>query len=210
MNVRTPVLIGICGGSCSGKTTLSRWLLSHYGPATASLVLQDNYYRTNGGVAHPGDTPNFDHPDSIDFVLLLQHIEALRRGQTIDCPVYDFVTHSRTDQVEPIAPRPIILVEGILILSDAPLREALDLSVFIECSAELRLKRRLARDTVERGRTEASVLQQFETQVNPMHEQFVQANAHKAGLVLSQPEYRSEVAGESTAVLQAIAAFGAG
>ncbi|MEM9172229.1 MAG: uridine kinase [Pseudomonadota bacterium] len=177
------LLIGISGGSCSGKTTLARHLNTALGSAQCSVLLQDDYYRHNANGWAPDSLPNFDHPDAVDFDLLADHLRNLREGQPVLSPIYDFVTHTRTSRQSRIEPRPIVLLDGILILCHADIRAVLDLSVFIQCDAPTRLARRLSRDIVERGRTRESVLTQFQEQVEPMHQAFVEPSSRYADLV---------------------------
>ena len=185
-----PMILGLCGGSCSGKTTLARLLVLALGTDRCRLLRQDNYYKDQSArFDRDGGSVNFDHPDAIDFELLTQHLSELKQGKTIDLPMYDFVTHTRSPKREAFVPTEIVLVDGILILTQDPLVEVLDHSVYIECQSDLRLERRLARDTVERGRTREGVVAQFQSQVDPMHKQFVEPSKAKADLVIGQKEY---------------------
>lgn len=175
-------VIGIAGGSASGKTTVSRALHERLGDQ-AALLLHDRYYRTP-----PPDVPaaswNYDHPDALETELLVAHVDALRRGQVAELPLYDFATHSRSPGVERVEPRPVLLVEGILVLADAALRERMDHTIFVHTPADVRLMRRLRRDVAERGRDPLGVLRQYEDTVRPMHARFVEPSRNYADLVL--------------------------
>jgi len=179
--VRSAVL-GLAGGSGAGKTTLVEGITSRFGD-DASVLWFDEYYHD---LAHldPGQRAvvNFDHPDSLDEVLLVEHLDGLLAGRPVDVPVYDFATHTRTDRTRRVDPRPVVVVDGILVLAVPELRRRLDLAVFVDAPAEVRLDRRMDRDVRERGRTTASVRAQFEATVAPMHEAFVEPSARHADL----------------------------
>lgn len=180
---RAPVLVAIAGGSGSGKTTLARALVERLGAGRAASISQDSYYRDLGD-ADPA-ARNFDHPESLDLVLLGRHLDALRSGRPVELPRYDFTTHRRLPGGEAFAPRPVIVVDGILLLADAALARRFDLRVFVEAAAELRLSRRIQRDLAERGRRREDVLAQWEATVRPMHAAFVEPSRGAADLVLS-------------------------
>ena len=170
----TPVslLIGICGGSGSGKTTLAEDVASHF---DAVLLPFDAYYRDHGHLTPTERAEvNYDHPDALDVQLFVEHLLLLRGGHEIAMPVYDFATHTRTDDLVMIEPTPVIVVEGILLFSFPEIRELFSLKVFRDCPERLRFERRLERDVAERGRTPESVRTQFAATVAPMHDQFVQ------------------------------------
>ncbi len=172
------LVIGICGGSGSGKTTLARRVAAglddRHGQGTATVLSFDAYYRDLRHLS-PDERAevNYDHPDSLDGDLLGLHLQALRAGQEAAVPVYDFATHSRTDDVRLVAPTDVVVVEGILLFAFASVRDQLDLSVFRQCPEPIRFARRLRRDQRDRGRTEASVRAQFAATVKPMHDEFV-------------------------------------
>ena len=171
----SPILLGIAGGSCSGKTTFARRLAELLADVGVLMIAFDSYYRPLDHLPlAERHAVNFDHPDSLDGDLLLEHLRALRRGIAIERPIYDFATHARQAGTERGQPMPVVLVDGILLLAFPELVEALDHSVFIDAPEEVRLARRLARDTVERGRSEASVRAQFAATVAPMHDLYVQ------------------------------------
>lgn len=171
----TPYIIGVAGGSGSGKTYFARELQKILGDERCSILYQDNYYidqsaRFDGD----GGSVNFDHPSSLDFDLLAQGLRELKKGQSINVPLYDFATHTRKAETIDCHPKKIILVDGILILDSSVVRAALDEAVFFDTPEELRFKRRLDRDVHERGRTAEGVKKQFDLQVKPMHNQFVE------------------------------------
>jgi uridine kinase len=177
-------IIGIAGGSGSGKTTLARALARHLGHAR--ILAQDSYYidqshRFDGD----GGSVNFDHPESIDFPLLARHLEALRNGHTVEVPIYDFATHSRSKKTERFIPAELVIVEGTLLFSQPEILKQLDLSVFVDARESVRFSRRLHRDTTERGRTPDGVRKQFERQVKPMHDEFVEPSREQADLVVN-------------------------
>jgi uridine kinase len=193
------IVLGIAGGSASGKTTVSNALAVGLGDR-AAVVYHDRYYRTP-----PIDVPpsrwNYDHPDALETELLLEHLDALRAGRAARVPRYDFSGHRRSDGADVVHPREIVIVEGILVLADSALRRALDLKVFVDCAADLRLMRRLRRDVAERGRDALGVLDQYEQTVRPMHETFVQPSAVHADLVIDG----SRPVAESTRAVLALA-----
>ena len=170
-----PYIIGVAGGSGSGKTYFARELHKILGDDLSAIVYQDNYYidqshRFDGD----GGSVNFDHPESLDFDLLAKDLGKLKKGESIDVPIYDFATHTRKKETLKYQPKKIILVDGILILDSHVVRSQLDEAVFFDTPEELRYKRRLERDVQERGRSAEGVKKQFEKQVRPMHNQFVE------------------------------------
>ena len=193
-------ILGVAGGSCSGKTTLVAHLAERFGPERCAVLRQDDYYRSQ-----PGADPtrvNFDHPDAIDFDLLAAHLDALRDGRAVAVPVYDFHTHARKPETVALEPKPLLLVEGTLLLAIEALRPRFDLSVFVDCPSELRLARRLERDTRERGRSTASVHAQFERHVEPMQSAFVDPSREAADRVLDQRSLDATLADESRSLLK--------
>lgn len=177
-------ILGIAGGSGSGKTTLARQLIDRVGSDRVVSLAHDSYYRDLNG-ADPADY-NFDHPDALETTLLVQQLNSLRNGHGVDVPVYDFATHSRSDSTERAEPRRVIIVEGILLLVDEALRDQVDLRVFVDIDAEVRLARRMRRDMEERGRTQDDVLRQYEATVRPMHERFVESSKHHAHIIIPE------------------------
>lgn len=177
-------VVGIAGGSASGKSLLARAVVEALAPTAVTHVLHDDYYRTiPAELAHrPGDV-NFDHPDALETDLLAEHVAAWRRGETVAMPRYDFATHTRVAHVE-VAPQAVLLVEGILLLTEPALRDALDLAVFVEAPTDVRRARRLARDVAERGREPAWILDRFARHVEPMHQEHVVPTAAHAHLIV--------------------------
>ena len=170
-----PYIIGVAGGSGSGKTYFARELQRKLGIDKCNILYQDNYYidqsqRFDGD----GGSVNFDHPDALEFTLLAKHLASLKKGESVEVPLYEFATHKRLEKTLPFKPTKIILVDGILILNSPEVRAELDEAIFFDTPEELRFERRLHRDVNERGRTPEGVKKQFELQVRPMHDQFVE------------------------------------
>lgn len=199
-------IIAIAGGSGSGKTTLANMLCDELTErsVTTAVVSQDDYYHNQG--VHR-NAVNFDHPAAVDFELLAQHLGQLVRGEQVQSPVYDFSTHSRTDQYREVVPAALVLVEGILLLTNARMRSLFDYAVYVACDRQTRLQRRLDRDVIERGRTVNSVQAQFKSQVEPMHQQFVEPSQRFAQMVLTQTHLQQELSRQTqrvTTVLQSL------
>tara|TARA_R110002124_G_scaffold63020_2_gene172114 strand:+ start:144 stop:755 length:612 start_codon:yes stop_codon:yes gene_type:complete len=180
--------IGISGGSCSGKSTLTRKIFDRLGPDQCVILPQDDYFFGFGDAPEGKGGPNFDHPDAVDFEQMCLQLAQLKNGQTIDRPLYDFPTHMPKTETERTESRPVILIDGILILQHQPLRDLLDLSIFVECDAETRFARRLERDVRERGRTAQSVNEQFANQVGPMHDLHVEPSKTHADIVINSQQ----------------------
>lgn len=181
------IFIGIAGGTGSGKTTLTEHLVSRFGDDIA-VVHHDNYYKRQDCSFEERCKQNYDHPDAFDTDLMIQDLKKLKAGQTIYCPVYDYALHNRTDQTVEIRPAKVIIVEGILIFQNKALRDLLDIKIFVETDADVRILRRALRDVEERGRSLESVVNQYLTTVKPMHEQFVEPTRKFADIiVLEQP-----------------------
>ena len=196
-----PKIVAIAGGSGSGKTTLTRAVAGLLGDRCAVLE-HDAYYRCLSHLPPPQRAVvNFDHPDSLENELLVLQLAQLRRGREVEQPLYDFATHSRRQEVRRVAPRPVILVEGILVLALPQLRRAFDLRVFVDAPRELRFRRRCDRDVRERGRTVASVQAQWQACVLPMHERFVAPVLADCDLVLSGQD---DVAASARRVVDAL------
>jgi uridine kinase len=172
-----PFVVGIAGGTASGKSTLAKSLSEKYG---ISLIGHDRYYHD----VPDRKTFNFDHPDSLDTALLTQHLSQLKNGLPTELPVYEFATHRRSLKTETVQPAPVLVVEGILVLADPGLRACFDLKIWVETPADIRLIRRLRRDIASRGRSWESVLEQYEATVRPMHEQWVEPSKAHAELML--------------------------
>ncbi len=180
-----PVIIGIAGGSGSGKTTIAKSVVTAVGVNTVSLIQHDAYYRDLPHLAlEERSKVNYDHPDSLETELLIHHIEELRAGREINRPVYDFSTHSRTTKTVLVRPEPVVVIEGILVLSEPDLRNVMDLRIYVDADSDLRLMRRLRRDIIERERTLDSVMRQYEETVRPMHLQFVEPSKRYADIIV--------------------------
>ncbi len=180
-----PFLVAIAGGSGSGKSTFTRELIGLFPPGTFALVDLDSYYHSQPGITYENiGTANFDNPDALDFDLLRTHLEELRSGRPIASPVYDFATHLRQPHTKSIHPAPVILVDGVLLLSHPALAASFDLRIFVDAPADLRLIRRLERDLVERGRAVESTLRQYLATVRNQHAEFVEPAKQTAHLVV--------------------------
>ena len=181
------MIIGICGGTGSGKTTIARSIVETVGPDQVVLVEQDSYYRNFGDL--PLDErhqANFDHPDSIDSEMLVNHLNRLKQGLTVEMPVYDMKTHTRTDEIEHIEPRPIVVLEGILIFSEPRVLDLIDIRIFVDTPDDVRLMRRMRRDIEERGRTWQMTLDQYERTIRPMHFEFVEPSKRHAHIIIPE------------------------
>jgi uridine kinase len=179
--------IGVAGGTGSGKTTVAEEIVRRVGADQIAHINQDRYYLDLSHVPeHLRHHHNFDHPDAVQEELLIEHVSSLRSGRPADLPVYDFVRHVRTKQVERIEPRPVILLEGILILAIHELRELMDIRIYVDTDADLRFIRRLARDMKERGRSVDSVIDQYIETVRPMHLEFVEPSKRWADVIIPE------------------------
>jgi uridine kinase len=195
-----PLTIGIAGGSGSGKTTVAQEILGRVGPDRIAFLQHDSYYKDLSGLPPSQRAQlNFDHPNSLETGLLIQHIHALSDGKSVKVPIYDFSSHSRTQATFEVTSRRVILVEGILIFVDAALRQLFDLKIFVDTDADIRFIRRLERDIAERGRTTETVIRQYHTTVRPMHLEFVEPSKRYADVII--PE-----GGFNTAALDMVAA----
>lgn len=190
-----PLVIGIAGGSGSGKTTIASAVVTEVGSDQVAVLEHDSYYRNLEGLTlEERSRINYDHPDSLETELLVLHIEALLEGRQVERPVYDFAQHLRSSDTVRIEPSPVIVVDGILVLADPQLRALLDLKVFVDTDADLRVLRRLQRDIEERGRTMESVIRQYLATVRPMHLQFVEPSKVYADLIIPEGYNRGAVA----------------
>jgi uridine kinase len=182
-----PLVIGIAGGSGSGKTTVAQEILQRVGPSRIAFLQHDSYYKDLSGLPPTQRAAvNFDHPNSLETELLIQHIASLRDRKAVEVPIYDFSTHSRTDRTFTVQPRGVILVEGILIFTEAALREMFDVKIFVDTDSDIRFIRRLERDLAERGRTTESVVKQYQTTVRPMHLEFVEPSKRYADVIIPE------------------------
>ena len=178
-------VIGIAGGSGSGKSTFAARLQESF-PDAVALVSCDNYYRAHHDIPlEERRLLNYDAPEALEFDLMVSHLKALKRGEAVDCPVYDFSLHNRSEEVCRIEPKPVIIVDGILILSDPALRETFDLKIYVETDADERILRRARRDMEVRGRHMEDIMHQYLTTVKPMHEAFVEPSKKHADLILN-------------------------
>lgn len=181
------MIIGICGGTGSGKTTIARRIIESVGKENVILIEQDSYYRNLSDM--PLDErhqANFDHPDSIDSEMLMNHLKRLKNGDAIEMPVYDFVSHVRSDRSEHLEPKPVVIVEGILIFAEPRILSFLDVRVFVDTPDDVRFIRRLQRDIRERGRTTESVIAQYYATVRPMHFEFVEPSKRNADIIIPE------------------------
>lgn len=182
---RSGILIGIAGGSGSGKTSVAKDIYEDLGPDKVIIIRQDNYYHDLTHLPEEARRGyNFDHPDAFDTPLLIQHIRALLRGQEVDIPIYDFANHVRAGDVEHVGGYKIIILEGILVFYDSWLRDRMRLKAYIDTDADVRLMRRLKRDVFERGRSVESIIAQYENFVRPMHRQFVEPTKRYADVII--------------------------
>lgn len=177
------MLIGIAGGTGSGKTTLTQHLQQHFGDEV-SVIHHDSYYKRQDIPFEERCKTNYDHPDAFDTEMLVEHLHALKAGQSVEVPVYSYADHQRTDETETVAPSKVIIVEGILIFHDPALRQMLDIKIFVETDADVRILRRALRDVRDRGRTLESVITQYLATVKPMHEQYVEPTRKYADIIV--------------------------
>ena len=181
------MIIGISGGTGSGKTTVANRILESVRASEVVFIQQDSYYRNIEDLPLDiREVANFDHPDALDNDLLIHHVRKLKSGEPIDLPVYDFKTNTRLSETRPLAPKPIVIVEGILIFAEPRLRELMDIKVFVDTPDDIRFIRRLRRDIAERGRTVDSVIEQYTGTVRPMHMQFVEPSKRYADVIIPE------------------------
>jgi len=183
----TPFLIGIAGGTGSGKTTVANAIAKRVGEERIAILSHDSYYRDFVDLPKDIlDRQNFDHPDSLESELLVRHIKALKQGMVVETPIYDFRVHRRAAETRRVEPRKVILVDGILIYAEPELRKLFDVRIYVDTDADIRLIRRLKRDLAERGRTVESVVAQYESTVRPMHMEFVEPSKRYADLIVPE------------------------
>ena len=196
MMMTTPLVIGLAGGTGSGKTTVATVIRQRVGADRIAYVPHDAYYLSLADFpSGDGSLVNWDHPAALDTDLMINHIKALKSGRAIDLPVYDFTAYSRTERTARVEPQPIILVEGILLFAEPNLRPVFDVKIFVDTDADIRFIRRLQRDIAERGRTVESVIQQYLATVRPMHLEFVEPSKRYADVIFPEGGY-NEVAME--------------
>lgn len=186
------LIIGIGGGTGSGKTTVVNQILSEFPAGEVQVISQDSYYKETSHLTFEERCKiNFDHPKSIDFELLQSHLIALRNGENVDQPVYSFKTHNRTGETTITKPKKVVIVEGILILSDTELRSLFDIKIFVHADSDERLMRRLKRDIAERGRDLDEVLERYQTTLKPMHQQFIEPMKAFADIIIPNNHYNT-------------------
>ena len=196
--MKTPVIIGIAGGTGSGKTTVARAIYDRVGKDRIEWISHDSYYRNFDGYSpEQRHQINFDHPDSLETELLTRHLDVLSKGSSVEVPLYDFASHSRRTETHRVEPRKVIIVEGILVLAEPELRKRIDIKLYVDTPADIRFLRRLTRDIEARGRSMQSVVHQYLTTVRPMHDEFVEPSKRYADLII--PE-----GGENQVALDAI------
>ena len=178
------ITIGIAGGTGSGKTTITKRIMKEFG-GDVSVLYHDNYYKLHDDLSYAERTKlNYDHPNAFDTELLVQHLEALRRGETIQCPVYDYTVHNRSDKTITVKPAKVVVVEGILIFAEPELCKRMDVKIFVDTDADVRILRRIIRDTRDRGRDLESIVTQYLATVKPMHEMFVEPSKRNADIII--------------------------
>nr|WP_294932083.1 uridine kinase [uncultured Flavobacterium sp.] len=186
------LIIGIAGGTGSGKTTVVHQIMNELPDTEVGVISQDSYYKETHNLSYDERALiNFDHPRSIDFELLERHLKALKAGETIDQPVYSFIQHNRTDDTVSTHPRKVMIVEGILILTNPELRELFDIKIYVHADSDERLVRRLKRDISERGRDIDEVLTRYQNTLKPMHEQFIEPSKAFADIIIPNDKYNT-------------------
>ncbi|TGD59190.1 uridine kinase [Flavobacterium humi] len=186
------LIIGIAGGTGSGKTTVVHQIMNELPETEVGIISQDSYYKQTHDLSYDERSKiNFDHPRAIDFQLLVQHLQDLKAGKAIDQPVYSFVTHNRTDDTIHTHPRKVMIVEGILILTNPELRDMFDVKIFVHADSDERLIRRLKRDIAERGRDMEEVLNRYQNTLKPMHEQFIEPTKAFADIIIPNDKYNT-------------------
>jgi uridine kinase len=189
---KRPIVVGVAGGTGSGKTTIVTEILKDFGTQDVLLIQHDSYYRDRSHLSSDERANvNYDHPDALESSLLIEHLEHLLAGEMVEIPIYDFVTHTRKPEVHRVKPCKVIVVEGILILADSRLRDLFDIKVFVDTDADIRFIRRLERDIAERGRTRESVVTQYVQTVRPMHLEFVEPSKRYADVIVPEGGYNT-------------------
>ncbi len=181
------LIIGIAGGTGSGKSTVVRKIQKQFPNDEVTVLYQDSYYYDNSDISlEERRKKNFDHPDSVEFSLLIDHIKKLRQGQPVEQPIYSFITCTRSEETIPVKPKEVLIIEGILCLSNKELRDLMDIKVFVDCDSDLRLSRVIRRDIQERGRNVEQVLNRYEKTVRPSHLQFIEPTKRFADIIIPQ------------------------
>jgi uridine kinase len=185
--MKKPILIGITGGTGSGKSTVAKSIYRNFKKESIAIIMQDSYYKDQSHLTFEERTKtNYDHPHAFDTPLLIEHLEKLLRGEAIEMPIYDFTVHNRKKETVKEEPKDIIIVEGILILEDKRLRDLFDIKIYVDTDADIRILRRLTRDIRDRGRTLESVIDQYLSVVRPMHLQFIEPTKRYADLIVPE------------------------
>lgn len=186
------LIIGIAGGTGSGKTTVVHQIIKQLPNDEVCVISQDSYYKATDNLSYEERTKiNFDHPRAIDFDLLINHLKELKKGNTINQPIYSFVTHNRTKDTLKTHPRKVVIVEGILIFNSEALRDLFDIKIFVHAETDERLIRRLKRDVAERGRDVNEVLNRYQTTLKPMHQQFIEPTKNFADMIIPNDRYNT-------------------
>lgn len=186
------LIIGIAGGTGSGKTTVVNQILNELPRDEVTVISQDSYYKENNNLSYEERTKiNFDHPKAIDFDLLVAHLKALKKGEIIEQPIYSFITHNRTEDVHITHPKKVIIVEGILIFNNPELRDLFDIKIFVHADTDERLIRRVRRDITERGRDINEVLTRYQDTLKPMHQQFIEPTKNFADIIIPNDRYNT-------------------
>jgi len=186
------LIIGIAGGTGSGKTTVVNQILNELPADEVTVISQDSYYKENSNLSYKERTKiNFDHPNAIDFDLLISHLKALKKGKNVKQPIYSFVTHNRTQDVLITHPKKVIIVEGILIFNAVKLRDLFDIKIYVHADADERLIRRVRRDITERGRDVNEVLSRYQDTLKPMHQQFIEPTKNYADIIIPNDRYNT-------------------
>ena len=191
-DMKDVVVIGVAGGTGSGKSTLVKRLQEAFKNDDVATICHDFYYKAHPEFTYEERTKlNYDHPDAFDTWLMVEHIKALKEGKAVECPTYSFVEHNRTDETLHVEPSKVIIVDGILIFENEELRNIMDIKVYVDTDADVRLARRILRDVRERGRSMESVISQYTTTVKPMHEQFVEPSKRYADVIIPEGGFNS-------------------